>query len=166
MFRENFVLAHTQHFKNKDIYEGGSKLVMLMDASALDQEERPQVTLRLYKLQRADDQRVPRHLRHRGRRREDTPNVVDYYREEEPIELGPDENMHDSHDRSGSRRSPSVAATSSASGDVVQEVGINHKEYGVTSTGVVKFAELTMSGPRRRHAQASLQREVHGRAER
>ena len=24
------------------------------------------------------------------------------------------------------------------------EVGINHKEYGVTSTGVVKFAEITM----------------------
>jgi len=26
LFRENYVLAHTQHLKNKDIYEGGSKL--------------------------------------------------------------------------------------------------------------------------------------------
>ncbi|MBP2670204.1 MAG: glutamate dehydrogenase, partial [candidate division NC10 bacterium] len=27
LFRENYVLAHTQHLKNKDIYEGGSKMV-------------------------------------------------------------------------------------------------------------------------------------------
>ena len=30
VFRENYVLAHTQHLKNKDIYEGGSKLVVVM----------------------------------------------------------------------------------------------------------------------------------------
>ncbi|MEJ2699769.1 MAG: NAD-glutamate dehydrogenase, partial [Desulfuromonadales bacterium] len=31
VFRENYVLAHTQHLKNKDIYEGGSKMVVVLD---------------------------------------------------------------------------------------------------------------------------------------
>jgi glutamate dehydrogenase len=143
LFRENFVLAHTQHFKNKDIYEGGSKLVMLMDASALEDEERDQELLRLYKLQRGVinaflDVFVTRHgvARH--------PSVVDYYREDEAIELGPDENMHD-------RMIEEIAQVSRARGYLLgigvmssKRVGINHKEYGVTSTGVVKFAEITM----------------------
>ncbi|MGE5248251.1 MAG: NAD-glutamate dehydrogenase domain-containing protein, partial [Verrucomicrobiota bacterium] len=49
LFRENYVLAHTQHFKNKDIYEGGSKMVTVI--STRDLETREQVTQRLYKLQ-------------------------------------------------------------------------------------------------------------------
>jgi len=143
LFRENFVLAHTQHFKNKDIYEGGSKLVMLMDASMLEAEERDQQTLRLYKLQRGvasafldiyvTEKGVARH-----------PQVVDYYREDEPIELGPDENMHDG-------MIEEIAQLSKRRGYILgigvmssKEVGINHKEYAVTSTGVVKFAEITM----------------------
>jgi glutamate dehydrogenase len=32
LFREVYVLAHTQHLKNKDIYEGGSKLTVVLDA--------------------------------------------------------------------------------------------------------------------------------------
>ena len=32
LFREVYVLAHTQHIKNKDIYEGGSKMVTLLYA--------------------------------------------------------------------------------------------------------------------------------------
>jgi glutamate dehydrogenase len=143
LFRENFVLAHTQHLKNKDIYEGGSKLVMLMDASALAKEERPQETLRLHKMQRAvinafldiyvTDSGVARH-----------PSVVDYYREDEAIELGPDENMHDV-------MIEEIAQISKRRGYILgigvmssKKVGINHKEFAVTSTGVVKFAEITM----------------------
>ena len=143
LFRENFVLAHTQHFKNKDIYEGGSKLVMLMDASSLDKEERPQATLRLHKMQRAvinafldiyvTEGGVAKH-----------PAVVDYYREDEPIELGPDENMHDT-------MIEEIAQLSKRRGYLLgigvmssKRVGINHKEFAVTSTGVVKFAEITM----------------------
>lgn len=143
LFRENFVLAHTQHFKNKDIYEGGSKLVMLMDASAFSKEERDLETLRLYKLQRAvinafldiyvTKDGVAKH-----------PSVVDYYREDEPIELGPDENMHDS-------MIEEIAQISKRRGYILgigvmssKHVGINHKEYAVTSTGVMKFAEITM----------------------
>jgi glutamate dehydrogenase len=143
LFRENFVLAHTQHFKNKDIYEGGSKLVMLMDASSLEGAERDQETIRLHQLQRAvinafldiyvTDQGVAR-----------DPAVVDFYREDEPIELGPDENMHD-------EMIEEIAALSHRRGYLLgigvmssKRVGINHKEYAVTSTGVVTFAEIAM----------------------
>ncbi len=145
IFRENFVLAHTQHLKNKDIYEGGSKLVMLMDAATGEQTERLREleTLRLYKLQRAvinafldiyvTENGVAKH-----------PNVVDYYREDEAIELGPDENMHDN-------MIEEIAQLSKKRGYILgiglmssKKVGINHKEFAVTSTGVVKFAEITM----------------------
>ena len=142
LFRENFVLAHTQHFKNKDIYEGGSKLVVLMDASRLD-PEREQQTRRLHALQFGianafldvfvTEGGVAKH-----------PSVVDYYREDEPIELGPDENMHD-------EMIEQIAQLSKRRGYLLgigvmssKRVGINHKEYAVTSTGVVKFAEITM----------------------
>ncbi len=144
LFRENFVLAHTQHLKNKDIYEGGSKLVMILDASDMMRErEREMENWRLFKLQYGvtsafldiftTSDGVASH-----------PAVVDYYREEEPIELGPDENMHDS-------MIEAIAKLSSRRGYLLgigimssKKVGINHKEYGVTSTGVVKFAEITM----------------------
>ncbi|GLI39107.1 NAD-glutamate dehydrogenase [Geobacter hydrogenophilus] len=143
LFRENFVLAHTQHLKNKDIYEGGSKLVVALDASDLKAKERQLETWRLYKLQYGitgafldiftTENGVAKH-----------PAVVDYYREDEPIELGPDENMHDN-------MIETIATMSKRRGYMLgigimssKKVGINHKEYGVTSTGVVKFAEITM----------------------
>jgi glutamate dehydrogenase len=143
LFRENFVLAHTQHLKNKDIYEGGSKLVMLMDASALDHEERPQETLRLHKMQRAViNAFLDIYVTQDGVAK--NPAVVDYYREDEPIELGPDENMHDT-------MVEEIARISKRRGYILgigvmssKKVGINHKEFAVTSTGVVKFAEITM----------------------
>src|SRR5262249_61612418 len=72
------------------------------------------------------------------------PSVVDYYREDEPIELGPDENMHDG-------MIEEIAQLSKRRGYLLgigvissKKVGINHKEYAVTSTGLVKFAEITM----------------------
>lgn len=143
LFRENFVLAHTQHLKNKDIYEGGSKLVTILNAADLGRDERALEELRLFKLQYGitnafldifvTDNGVARH-----------PQVVDYYREDEPIELGPDENMHDS-------MVEAIAGLSAKRGYILgiglmssKKVGINHKEYGVTSAGVVKFAEITM----------------------
>ena len=49
LFRENYVLAHTQHLKNKDIYEGGSKMVTVLIAPGVQNRER--ATQRLYKVQ-------------------------------------------------------------------------------------------------------------------
>jgi glutamate dehydrogenase len=143
LFRENFVLAHTQHFKNKDIYEGGSKLVMLLDASALEDAERDQETILLHKLQRGViNAFLDIFVTADGVARD--ASVVDYYREDEPIELGPDENMHDG-------MIEEIAALSRQRGYLLgigvmssKQVGINHKEYAVTSTGVVTFAEIAM----------------------
>jgi glutamate dehydrogenase len=143
LFRENFVLAHTQHLKNKDIYQGGSKMVLIMDASDLHNEDSQLKTWRLHKLQSAvinafldifiTKDGVVTH-----------PQVIDYYREDEPIELGPDENMHDV-------MIEAIAEISKQRGYLLgsaimssKKVGINHKEYGVTSTGVIKFAEIAM----------------------
>ena len=143
LFRENFVLAHTQHLKNKDIYEGGSKLVTILNVSDMRQGERGLEEWRLFKLQYGITNAfldifvtrdgVAAH-----------PQVIDYYREDEPIELGPDENMQDS-------MVEAIAWLSARRGYILgiglmssKRVGINHKEYGVTSAGVVKFAEITL----------------------
>ncbi len=141
LFRENYVLAHTQHLKNKDIYEGGSKLVVVLRAP--DVRGKEQLHQLLYKIQYgflnafldifvSRDGKVAH------------PRVVDYYGEDEAIELGPDENMHD-------RMIETIAEMSVKRGYVLgigimssKVVGINHKQYGVTSTGVVKFAEVAM----------------------
>ncbi|HSH70033.1 MAG TPA: hypothetical protein VK997_08950, partial [Deferrisomatales bacterium] len=92
LLREVFVLAHTQHLKNKDIYEGGSKLVVVMDGAGLP--DRDAVTQRLHRLQYGlTNAFLDLFVTRAGRAAH--PRVVDYYGEEEPIELGPDENMHD-----------------------------------------------------------------------
>ncbi|WP_246043769.1 NAD-glutamate dehydrogenase domain-containing protein [Geomonas edaphica] len=144
LFRENFVLAFTQHLKNKDIYEGGSKMVLILNTADLKARDRDQETWRLYKLQYGViNAFLDIYVTENGIAK--NPAVVDYYREEEPIELGPDENMHDSVIEA-------VARISTKRGYVLgngimssKEVGINHKEYGVTSLGVVTFAEITMA---------------------
>lgn len=141
LFRENYVLAHTQHLKNKDIYEGGSKMVVVLDAA--DLSDREMVNRRLYKVQYGFIQAfLDIYVTDDGLARD--PRVVDYYREDEPIELGPDENMHDEmveliariSTKRGYLLGPGVISS--------KRFGINHKEYGVTSTGVITFAEITL----------------------
>jgi len=144
LFREVYVLANTQHFKNKDIYEGGSKMTLVLDASDLEQAGGEAENSRLYKLQYGiANAFLDIFVTERGRTRD--PRVVDYYGDDEPIEIGPDENMHDG-------MIEAIAALSKKRGYLLgigimssKRVGINHKEYGVTSTGVVKFAEITMA---------------------
>ena len=141
LFRENYVLAHTQHLKNKDIYEGGSKMVVVINAPDLQTKDR--MTRRLHKVQYAFiNAFLDIFVTENGRAKD--PRVVDYYGEDEPIELGPDENMHD-------EMIETIAELSLRRGYMLgigimssKRVGINHKEYGVTSTGVVKFAEIAM----------------------
>jgi len=141
MFRENYVLAHTQHLKNKDIYEGGSKLVAVLNADPDDSRE----SLRhyLHKLQFGFiNAFLDIYVTRQGRAAD--PRVVDYYGQEEAIELGPDENMHD-------EMVELIASQAVKRGYLLgkgiissKRIGINHKEYGVTSIGVVRFAEVTM----------------------
>ncbi len=141
LFREVFVLAYTQHLKNKDIYEGGSKLTVVLDAS--NAKSREAVTQRLYKLQYGFinaflDIFVTDNGKAKDRR------VMDYYCEDEPIELGPDENMHETMIELIAQQSVKRGYLLGIGIMSSKRVGINHKEYGVTSRGVVKFAEIAM----------------------
>ena len=144
IFREVYVLATTQHFKNKDIYEGGSKMALVLDASDLEQAGGDAETSRLYKLQYSVANAFLDIFVTRNGLAQDQ-RVVDYYGDDEPIEIGPDENMHDG-------MIEAIANLSRKRGYMLgigimssKRIGINHKEYGVTSTGVVKFAEITMA---------------------
>ncbi|MFW6115082.1 MAG: NAD-glutamate dehydrogenase domain-containing protein [Thermodesulfobacteriota bacterium] len=141
IFKEAMVLAHTQHLKNKDIYQGGSKMAVVMKAFDVTGQDR--VINRLYNLQRgvinafldifvtADGKPVD-------------PKVVDYYGEDEPIEIGPDENMHDSMIEWMAERSKERGYILGGGIISSKKIGINHKEYGVTSLGVWKFLERTL----------------------
>jgi glutamate dehydrogenase len=141
LFREVFVLAHTQHLKNKDIYEGGSKMTVIL--SARDPLFPEPVAPRLYKLQSGlTNAFLDLFVTEKGKAKD--PRVVDYYGEDEPIELGPDENMHDhmieviAHqaEKRGYLLGKGIMSS--------KKVGINHKEYGVTSRGVMAFAHIAM----------------------
>lgn len=141
LFREVFVLAHTQHLKNKDIYEGGSKLTAILDARDLDSSG--EITQRLYKLQYGFiNAFLDIFVTENGRVK--NPAVKDYYRDDEPIELGPDENMHDNMIELIARQSVKRGYLLGIGIMSSKRVGINHKEYGVTSRGVIRFAEIAM----------------------
>jgi len=141
IFKENYVLAHTQHLKNKDIYEGGSKMVAILNIDSRSTAQQGQQYL--YKLQYGFiNAFLDLFITENGVAKDN--RVVDYYRQDEPIELGPDENMHNV-------MIEQIAKIAKTRGYVLgsgvmssKEVGINHKDYGVTSFGVIRFAEVTM----------------------
>ncbi|MGE5842599.1 MAG: NAD-glutamate dehydrogenase domain-containing protein [Deltaproteobacteria bacterium] len=141
VFKEVYVLAHTQHLKNKDIYEGGSKLTVVVDAVGLDSSAL--VTQRLYKVQYGIlNAFLDLFVTEKGRAKH--ASVLDYYREDEPVELGPDENMSDAMIEFIARQSVKRGYILGIGIMSSKEIGINHKEYGVTSRGVMKFAEVAM----------------------
>lgn len=142
LFRENYVLAHTQHLKNKDIYEGGSKLVAIL--STRPDTPPPTVLQYLYKLQFGFIHAFLDLFVTAADGKAKDPNVVDYYGEEEPIELGPDENMHDVMIELIAQQAVQRGYVLGAGVMSSKKVGINHKEYGVTSIGVIRFAEVTL----------------------
>ena len=141
LFREAFVLAHTQHLKNKDIYEGGSKLALIMDARNLETGDA--VRQQMYKLQFAVanaflDIFTTENGRARDRR------VVDYYGDDEPIELGPDENMSDAMIEVIAGQAVKRGYLLGAGIMSSKRAGINHKQFGVTSRGVIRAASIAM----------------------
>ena len=142
LFRENYVLAHTQHLKNKDIYEGGSKMVTILNTRP--GTPRPTVLQYLYKLQFGFINAFLDLFVTDATGQAKDPRVVDYYAEEEPIELGPDENMHDVMIEMIADQAVKRGYVLGAGIMSSKQVGINHKEYGVTSIGVIRFAEVTM----------------------
>ncbi|WP_319584480.1 NAD-glutamate dehydrogenase domain-containing protein [uncultured Pseudodesulfovibrio sp.] len=125
-------LARAQQFKNKDIPEGGSKAVILLGPEGdIDLAVKSMVDSFLDLLV------VPE-----GSEGFVQPGIVDYLNREEIIFLGPDENITPAHiqwmaDRAARRgyKWPSAFMSSKPG------AGIAHKQYGVTSEGVIVFAE-------------------------
>lgn len=141
IFKEAMVLAHTQQLKNKDIYQGGSKLAVAM--RAFDVHDRQREINRLYNLQRGVINAFLDIFVTKDGKPVD-PNVVDYYGDDEPIELGPDENMHDFMIEYIAQRAKERGYILGGGIISSKKVGINHKEYGVTSLGVLKFVQRAL----------------------
>ncbi|MFW5837456.1 MAG: NAD-glutamate dehydrogenase domain-containing protein, partial [Desulfovibrionaceae bacterium] len=133
LFDEVVKLASAQQYKNKDIPEGGSKAVLLLGPKADRNISISCMVDGLLDLIATDEAGAP------------PPEVVDYLGREEIIYLGPDENVTPAHiewivERAKRRgyRWPCALMSSKP------KTGINHKEYGVTSEGVVVFADQAL----------------------
>ncbi len=139
-FRECFVLANTQHKKNKDIYEGGSKMLTLLRFAG-DGELKP----RLWAAQRGIFDAFLSLINFDGEGRLRDKAIVDFLGEQEIIEIGPDENMFDDMiEWMGARAAEKgyVLGPGIISGK--GDAGINHKHYGVTSFGVHRYLLRTL----------------------
>ncbi|MCH9634137.1 MAG: hypothetical protein S4CHLAM7_08800 [Chlamydiae bacterium] len=163
VFMENYSLAFTQHKKNKDIPEGGSKAVIFLEPSALLELEREMYFNELTKekfskkeietrLKAATRLERLSYLHHSQRAFVDSlitlvnceddgtlraKHIVSYYPKPEYIYLGPDENMHTEIIEwiaEHSKKYKYRPGSSFISSKPV--IGINHKEHGVTSLGV------------------------------
>lgn len=163
VFTECYNLAWTQHKKNKDIPEAGAKGVIFLQPFSQVDSESPILKKELEWLKTAPQEIDARINAFREEQRmeylyqsqrafvESLVSIVncdadgkirarfilDYWKRPEYIYLGPDENMHDSMIEWIANFSikyhykPGGAFISSK-----PSVGINHKEYGVTSLGV------------------------------
>lgn len=163
LFSECYNLAHTQHKKNKDIPEGGSKGVIFLEPldsvqmeidiyrsecceakiSIKDTEKKIQKFQKEYKLeflhqtQRSFTDSLISLVNCEDSGKLRVKNVIDYWKKPEYIYLGPDENMHDSVIDWIANRSDYFGYKPGRSFITGKpEAGINHKAYGVTSWGV------------------------------
>lgn len=163
VFMENYSLAYTQQKKNKDIPEGGAKGVIFLDSARQIEMEKELYTkeLKKQKIKQSElesklsaGMRVERlYYLHQAQRSfvntllslincelDGTlrvKNIVSYYSKPEYIYLGPDENMHTeiiewiaAHSKHYHYKPGSSFISSKPN------IGINHKEHGVTSLGV------------------------------
>jgi glutamate dehydrogenase len=163
VFTECYNLAWTQHKKNKDIPEGGAKgVIFLYPFSQIDSESpilkkelewlkidpqeidtriktyrQEQKTEYLYQSQRAFIESLVTIVNCEPDGKIRARFIIDYWKRPEYLYFGPDENMHDSMIQWIAEFSkkyhykPRGAFISSK-----PRLGINHKEYGVTSLGL------------------------------
>ncbi len=168
VFTECYNLAYTQHMKNKDIPEGGSKGIIFLrpfervesEAVILEKEleisrvdileiqkkiesyKSEQKSEHLYQAQRSFIESLITIVNFNPDGTIRTKNIVDYLKRPEYLYLGPDENMHDSMIKwiagfsAKYNYKPGTSFMSSK-----PRVGINHKEYGVTSLGINMYME-------------------------
>lgn len=168
VFTECYNLAWTQHKKNKDIPEGGAKGIIFLHPFSQVDSESP-ILKRELEVAKIDSHEIDKKIHHyRQEQRLEylyqsqrafieslitivncdpdgtirAKHIVDYWRRPEYLYLGPDENMHDemiewianfskkNHYKPGSNFISSKP-----------RIGINHKEYGVTSLGVNVYVQ-------------------------
>jgi glutamate dehydrogenase len=171
VFLECYNLAYTQHKKNKDIPEGGAKGVIFLktftqldsEAHILKQEleeakideaiiesklqvfKEEQQQEYLYQAQRAYIESLMTLINCKDDGSLKAKQVVDYWKKPEYIYLGPDENMHDkmiTWIAEYSKRYGYKPGGAFITGK--PKLGINHKEYGVTSLGVNVYMEAVL----------------------
>jgi glutamate dehydrogenase len=133
-FDEAYGLAYAQQLKNKDIPEGGSKAVVLVDTINVQAKSRD------FAKRKAVKGFVDGLLDLIVETPETKANIVDYWGKREYLYLGPDEQIIPSDItwivRQAHQRkyiNPSTFMSSKP------DAGINHKVYGVTSEGIAVF---------------------------
>ena len=136
-FDEAFGLSYAQQLKNKDIPEGGSKAVVIVKSHAQQLNNKD---FHVRKSVKAFTDSLLDLIVH-----DSVKNIVDHYGKEELIYLGPDEQVIPSDidwicERAAERGYPIPAAFMSSK----KGAGINHKEYGVTSEGVVVYLDVAL----------------------
>jgi len=171
IFTECYNLAFTQHMKNKDIPEGGSKGIIFLNpfdrleseskiqqnefiAASLDKAEidkrleifrQEQKLEYLHQSQRSYVESLLSIINCEPDGTIRAKRIVDYWKRPEYLYIGPDENMHDEMIQWIANLSkkyhykPGGAFISSK-----PIIGINHKEYGVTSLGVNVYMEALL----------------------
>ncbi|KAG9232161.1 putative NAD+ dependent glutamate dehydrogenase [Amylocarpus encephaloides] len=133
MFDENYGLANTQQRKNKDIPEGGSKGVILLDAA---HQDRGAVAFEKY-IDSIMDLLLPA----------ETPGIknpiVDLYGKQEILFMGPDENTADLVDwaTEHARKRSAPWWKSFFTGKSPKLGGIPHDSYGMTTLSVREYVK-------------------------
>ncbi|KAE8446157.1 glutamate dehydrogenase (NADP(+)) gdh1 [Mollisiaceae sp. DMI_Dod_QoI] len=133
MFDENYGLANTQQRKNKDIPEGGSKGVILLDAA---HQDKGSVAFEKY-IDSIMDLLLPA----------ETPGIknpiVDLYGKQEILFMGPDENTADLVDwaTEHARKRGAPWWKSFFTGKSPKLGGIPHDAYGMTTLSVREFVK-------------------------
>jgi len=138
-YDEVYGLSYAQQLKNKDIPEGGSKAVCLVNLADVDPSQRHRI-LR-YSVRGFTDAILDLIVTSDDTRQ----HMVDHLGFEELIYLGPDEQIIPEDInwiiQHAARRGYPIPAAFMSSKPLA---GINHKEYGVTSEGVAVFLDVAL----------------------
>ena len=126
LFDENYALASTQHRKNKDIPEGGSKGTILLDA---DQQDKPKEAFQKYVDAVLDILLPPKE------------KMVDLYGKEEILFFGPDEGTAEYMDWASQHARKRGASFWNAftTGKSPSLGGIPHDTFGMTTRSIHKY---------------------------
>lgn len=138
-YDECYGLAYAQQLKNKDIPEGGSKAVVLIDSVGMSSSGKDFV---MRKSVKAFVDTILDLIVDTDETRED---IVDFFGKKEVLYLGPDEQVIPQDidwviKRAAQRGYGTPAAFMSSK----PRAGINHKEYGVTSEGVNVYLDVAL----------------------